>query len=161
MHLKDGEESEVNRVTFTVGLNASLRVLMVQNVRQCVCVCGGGVSCIFRDGCGWRSALVVRVWTRWGMISDMVDVLPVNVALLCDTSLITATFMHPSTHSWFHIVFAPGILLGTTPFLSLGFWEQLGKLSTTQQNIPKNYFFFSFFLDSLTQKCYMSLSLND
>lgn len=38
MQLKDGEESEVNRVTFTVGLNARLRVLMVQNVQG-----GGGV----------------------------------------------------------------------------------------------------------------------
>lgn len=60
MQLKDGEESEVNRVTFTVGLNARLRVLMVQNV-QGGGGWGGGVSCIFRVGCGWRSALVVRV----------------------------------------------------------------------------------------------------
>lgn len=56
MQLKDGKESEVNRVTFTVGLNARLHVLMVQNVQGG----GGGVSCIFRVGCGWRSALVVR-----------------------------------------------------------------------------------------------------
>lgn len=60
VQLKDGEESEVNRVTFTVGLNARLRVLMVQNVQG-----GGGVSCIFRVGCGGRSALVVRWYRTW------------------------------------------------------------------------------------------------
>lgn len=43
MQLKDGEESEVNRVTFTVGLNARLRVLMVQNVQGGGGWGGGGV----------------------------------------------------------------------------------------------------------------------
>ena len=64
--------------------------------REVVCANGAeraaGVSCIFRVGCGRRSAPVVRVW---GMISDMVDVLPVNVALLCDKSIIIATCTHP------------------------------------------------------------------
>lgn len=125
MQLKDGEESEVNRVTFTVGLNARLRVLMVQNVQ------GGGGGGVLHIPCRLRVALcsggpcVSPVRNDIG--HGMVDVLPVNVALLCDTSIIIATFMHPSTHSWFHIAFTPGTLLSTMPFLSLGFWEQLGK----------------------------------
>lgn len=119
MQLKDGEESEVNRVTFTVGLNARLRVLMVQNVQG-----GGGGGCPAYSVSVAGGALL---WWSGDIGHGMVDVLPVNVALLCDTSIIIATFMHPSTHSWFHIAFTPGTLLSTMPFLSLGFWEQLGK----------------------------------
>lgn len=118
MQLKDGEESEVNRVTFTVGLNARLRVLMVQNVQG-----GGGVCTAYSVSVAGGALL----WWSGDIGHGMVDVLPVNVALLCDTSIIIATFMHPSTHSWFHIAFTPGTLLSTMPFLSLGFWEQLGK----------------------------------
>lgn len=60
MQLKDGEESEVNRVTFTVGLNARLRVLMVQNVQ-------GGGGGVLHIPCRLRVALC----SGGPVISDM------------------------------------------------------------------------------------------
>lgn len=60
VQLKDGEESEVNRVTFTVGLNARLRVLMVQNVQG-----GGGVG-----GCPAYSVSVAGGALLWWSVCE-------------------------------------------------------------------------------------------